>query len=149
MALIKCPECGKEISDKSRTCIHCGYPFESDNIIKINGTEYSTELFKKLLENTELKNQIEVMQFLIANTDCEFQTAKATVNKIVETKKIPQVLTLQPKPKEDLNKVKCPKCGSTNITAGQRGYSLVWGFAGSGSTVNRCANCGHKWKPGK
>lgn len=26
MALIKCPECGKEISDKSEVCIHCGYP---------------------------------------------------------------------------------------------------------------------------
>lgn len=28
MALIKCPECGKEISDKSKQCIHCGYPLE-------------------------------------------------------------------------------------------------------------------------
>ena len=26
MALIKCPECGKDISDKSKTCINCGYP---------------------------------------------------------------------------------------------------------------------------
>lgn len=26
MALIKCPECGKEISDKSQVCINCGYP---------------------------------------------------------------------------------------------------------------------------
>ena len=26
MALIKCPECGKEISDKAQACIHCGYP---------------------------------------------------------------------------------------------------------------------------
>lgn len=41
----------------------------------------------------------------------------------------------------------CPRCGSTSITAGQRGYSLLTGFIGSGKTVNRCANCGHKWKP--
>ena len=26
MALIPCPECGKEISDRAPTCIHCGYP---------------------------------------------------------------------------------------------------------------------------
>ena len=26
MALIKCPECDKEISDKANACIHCGYP---------------------------------------------------------------------------------------------------------------------------
>lgn len=25
MALIKCPECGKEISDTSKRCVHCGY----------------------------------------------------------------------------------------------------------------------------
>lgn len=27
MALIQCPECGKEISDKVTNCPHCGYPF--------------------------------------------------------------------------------------------------------------------------
>ena len=26
MALIKCPECSKEISDKAEICVHCGYP---------------------------------------------------------------------------------------------------------------------------
>ena len=26
MALIYCPECGKEISDKSLNCVHCGCP---------------------------------------------------------------------------------------------------------------------------
>ena len=26
MALIKCPECGREISDKAEACIHCGCP---------------------------------------------------------------------------------------------------------------------------
>lgn len=44
---------------------------------------------------------------------------------------------------------KCPKCGSTAITAGQKGYSLLTGFLGSNKTVNRCANCGHTWKPGR
>lgn len=26
MALIKCPECGQDVSDAADTCIHCGYP---------------------------------------------------------------------------------------------------------------------------
>ena len=26
MALIKCPECGKEVSDKADSCPECGYP---------------------------------------------------------------------------------------------------------------------------
>ena len=38
MALIKCPECGKEISDKSEKCIHCGFPLvkEKNTICRIN-----------------------------------------------------------------------------------------------------------------
>ncbi len=28
MAFVKCPECGKEISDKATQCIHCGCPIE-------------------------------------------------------------------------------------------------------------------------
>ena len=31
MALIKCPECGKKISDKATACIHCGCPIENIN----------------------------------------------------------------------------------------------------------------------
>lgn len=45
------------------------------------------------------------------------------------------------------NQPKCPRCGSTAITAGQRGYSIWTGFLRSDKTVNRCGNCGHKWKP--
>lgn len=26
MAIIKCPECGKEISDKATSCPNCGFP---------------------------------------------------------------------------------------------------------------------------
>ena len=29
MALIKCPECGRDVSDKSNACIHCGFPLSS------------------------------------------------------------------------------------------------------------------------
>ncbi len=32
MALIKCPECGKTVSDKATACIHCGYPLENIKI---------------------------------------------------------------------------------------------------------------------
>ena len=30
MALIKCPECGKEISDSAKECVHCGYKLEKE-----------------------------------------------------------------------------------------------------------------------
>lgn len=29
MTLIKCPECGKEISDTCDVCIHCGYKLQT------------------------------------------------------------------------------------------------------------------------
>ena len=32
MALVKCRECGKEISDKAKTCVHCGYHICLKNI---------------------------------------------------------------------------------------------------------------------
>ena len=31
MALIKCPECGREISDKALTCPNCGFPINTGN----------------------------------------------------------------------------------------------------------------------
>lgn len=33
MAIINCPECGKEISDKAKSCPHCGYPIESKETV--------------------------------------------------------------------------------------------------------------------
>lgn len=42
MALIKCPECGKEISDKAPACIHCGYPLQNQNAN--TGAEPETKL---------------------------------------------------------------------------------------------------------
>ena len=43
--------------------------------------------------------------------------------------------------------LRCPQCGSTNVSTGARGYSMLTGFAGAGKTVNRCGRCGYKWKP--
>lgn len=44
---------------------------------------------------------------------------------------------------------KCPKCGSTAIATVNRGYSLVWGFIGSGKPMNVCQKCGYKFDPKK
>lgn len=34
--LIKCPECNREVSDKSDKCVHCGYPLHNVNEILID-----------------------------------------------------------------------------------------------------------------
>ena len=56
MALIKCPECGKEISDKANACIHCGYPLN----------EQKEEFYKKitsLLHEETLKYEFHKISF--------------------------------------------------------------------------------------
>lgn len=32
MAMIKCPECGKEVSDKARSCPNCGNPMTDNQL---------------------------------------------------------------------------------------------------------------------
>ncbi len=32
MGLIKCPSCGRDISDKTNNCIHCGYEMRTNNV---------------------------------------------------------------------------------------------------------------------
>ena len=34
MALINCPECGKQISDKAEKCIHCGHQMKEQKVTK-------------------------------------------------------------------------------------------------------------------
>lgn len=49
MALIKCPECGKEISDKASSCPNCGCPIE------IQKTEVSGNISDQLITEQPLK----------------------------------------------------------------------------------------------
>ena len=66
MALIKCPECGGQVSDTAPACIHCGYPLQEMNdaakedakkgICCINGEEYDITWLQKeciALDNTK------------------------------------------------------------------------------------------------
>ena len=46
MALIKCSECGKEVSSNSKACIHCGNPLNS--IIAITEDQPQTKPAKKM-----------------------------------------------------------------------------------------------------
>lgn len=48
MALIKCKECNKDISDKATNCIHCGCPIEIENKC------FCEECGKELLTNDKV-----------------------------------------------------------------------------------------------
>ncbi len=45
MSLIKCNECGKEVSDKAKACPNCGNPIAVDNSVKISFPKYQQQLF--------------------------------------------------------------------------------------------------------
>jgi len=47
MALIKCPECGKEISDKAPKCIHCGYPLNKKEESKKDNSKKEKQIIKE------------------------------------------------------------------------------------------------------
>jgi len=42
-----------------------------------------------------------------------------------------------------------PKCGSTQIHADQRGFTIWTGDIGAGKIVITCLKCAYKFKPGQ
>ncbi len=159
MALIKCPECGKEISDKSSACIHCGFPLQTvkkEIICQIDTYRYDLAPIQKLIDNGV--NDIKTISDAILETigiqeSLHFRSdfRQKLAEKIIQDKMIPtffdsQTLRLST---ENQNILRCPKCGSTAITTGARGFSALTGFLGSGKTVNRCGRCGYSWRPKK
>ena len=64
MALINCPECGKEISDKAKCCIHCGYPLDEFHTTKEENisTQAKDNKYVQLLDDLEKEFKIFVAQ---------------------------------------------------------------------------------------
>lgn len=175
MALIKCVECGNDVSSFATACPHCGCPVQKSNNANKNDGLYDVEItsiqeknykyingFIHKLWNIDFDRADIVMSqipFIVAKgvSLATAETVKDLVIKegctasIVDSKESKEVFTIDQVKATGLYKkyqpLTCPRCGSTAITTGSRGYSLVWGFAGSNKTVNRCGKCGHTWKP--
>jgi len=45
----------------------------------------------------------------------------------------------------NVNEIKCPKCGSTQIQLMKRGWKVTTGFLGSSVNERVCLNCKHKF----
>ena len=61
MALIKCPECNKEISDKSTVCINCGCPVTVEKKVK----EEKVEVIKEKKESVKKNKKKKRVPFII------------------------------------------------------------------------------------
>lgn len=176
MALINCPECGNQVSDKALACIHCGYPLKDySNTVTTASQLYDVVYVGFTNNNVKNKNQASVIGQIkhILNID-----GLAAVKKVLDNPPqtiiqgvneenaewIKQLLTPygcnirieDSKSNEDNNGnlerfhhslLLCPKCGNPDIATGQRGFSMTTGFLGSSKTTNRCGKCGYKWQP--
>ena len=131
-------------------CQTCAYIYEGDSVpekcpVCHNNSfmEYDYAVLKDLKCSPELIN---AMQNLKKSDIIEYELKMSQFRNQLEQKESIE-REIRRKQQDEASKPKCPKCGSTNITTGQRGFSLLTGFWGSNKTVNRCANCGHTWKP--
>lgn len=162
MSLIICPECGKQISDKANQCVNCGFPIGEQK----TNLESNNKLYSLLLTDCS-KNRIKAIQIVREIMNCDLDTAKsltvgssAIVSKklnIDEAKKIQkrffdigvnaEIIEDNSTINVQYDTIRCPRCGSTAITTGQRGFTIMTGFWGSNKTVNRCGKCGYTWQP--
>jgi hypothetical protein len=47
------------------------------------------------------------------------------------------------------NDVECPRCGSYQVHAERRGWSLMIGALGMNRIVITCLSCGYRFRPGR
>lgn len=171
MALINCPECSKEVSDRAATCIHCGYPLQSQHavqsiaskskkIVLIGKYNRSISLESKFMNILPMIHIADGGKYLYTDGEKVLIDGLSSCYSSVLKGKLEQIglkvridgSTSEIKfenPKNPSGKICCPKCGSLEYNAGAKGFSVVTGFIGSGKTVITCLRCGNRWKPGK
>ena len=130
--------CGAKIEniDNITECPECLCPLKKEHVSQIpNGG-----LVKRISSDESFMN---AMVELYEKDPIEFQL------KITQFKtQLQQQESMKQEKQESNSKLTCPKCGSTSITEGTRGFTLTTGFIGSGKFRYVCKDCGNKWKPG-
>lgn len=155
MALIRCPECGREISDKAASCPNCGCPSSEFNRPPV--PEDTRSELDRIADEIFWEN-------LGGRKDAAVEFAKATGTLIGES------CVMMRKRKAEWKKGKksgkypdtqyCPYCASQNIEyfhkpgiVMTRQSSAFKGMLISSQTegvdMMRCQRCGAKWLPKK
>lgn len=145
--LITCPECKKQISDKSEICIHCGYPFKKINVCNINGVEYD---FSDILLNISNNQNTPAICIRKISDMCNIPIyeAKEIYFKIINDNELPQNITCEDKIQPNIPK--CPTCGSTKLsnvsTLSKAGSVFMFGLLSQKVKKTwHCNNCGYEW----
>ena len=175
MSLINCPECNKQISDKAKSCPHCGFPVEEYSHFEINNSTICYDISiisirgnENLLKTISYLRQIHgfslaetkkitdnLPQIVFRNVSLNnAERIKTSLSELGCTIEFKNSTTTSISDNQTISNyydskdiIKCPLCGSTAITTGKRGFSFITGLLGSNKTVNRCGKCGYSWQP--
>lgn len=154
MSLIKCIECGKEISDKAKSCPNCGYPININTKYKVIITGYHdtdtsayaglTKIFNMSLEYDEVMDIFNNCPYTIAEYDTLEET-NLQARKLLKWGIDVQIINPEGESEYiDTDIVSCPKCGSTHIQVVPRKWSVFSGLLTN--KVDRvCLKCRHKF----
>ena len=162
MALINCPECGKEISDKSETCIHCGFPMIriANTKCEVNGAVYDfaeefpvallptpgeyVRAYGMISRKTRMRSSDAGRLVDIVRRDKAFPESFTTEFELVD----PSILSGSTVSSNSVSVVKCPYCNSGNtkrisITSKAVNTALFGMFSVSRNSKNyHCNSCG-------
>lgn len=137
-----CPKCGNTDVGITKSCIFCNHETFDTKYTINDYLKGSLSVFKQKIIDEYASNSPEFDEELAKKRQQkEFDDIHGSMTN--EQKSVLQDMGAIP----NKDVLKCPKCGSTAISTGARGFSIVTGFLGSGQTANRCGNCGYKWKP--
>jgi DNA-directed RNA polymerase subunit RPC12/RpoP len=158
MALINCPECLKEISDRADNCPQCGFPiakqaYEAKPDIPISYwiSEEKNRIFVKCPKCN-----------LIGKVNREDTVACKTGYKLDGEGECTCGFVFKEIYKD--GRVRCPNCGSHDFSVQKEGFDtgsaccgafllgpfgLLCGADKSNQLNRHCLACGHKWKIGK
>lgn len=156
MSLIKCLECGKEISDKATVCIHCGCPIKKDKnlhttkkfVYMCMSTSCLSNPFK---EFDEYKGRIQVCP------DCgkqleyyETEIIDNDTNLVVKRSVEESHENMHNTSSQLSNMPKCPTCSSTNVKkigsiSKVAGAVTLGIYSKTAKSQFKCNSCGYKW----
>ena len=156
MSLINCPECNKEISDKAKSCPHCGYEISTNNY---DDGEYCPSCLKSCSKPRDGFDKCPYckieMKFSLRGT---FDDIYGYGENHPELKESPEFsieaynrrINYVPVEYGNISSAKCPTCQSTNIRkidGVERGASIViFGlFSKKINKTFKCSNCGYTW----
>lgn len=166
MALVKCPECNNEVSDKAKFCPNCGYPINEENNVEqeyqfcmycgirnFMTAQYCQNCGKTLASSVDADNEKSLVK------SGEQERLDDFINNELSSKE--KDSDLQSENQRSYNAASCPICGSTAIVANKKGYGigkglvgvvavgplgLLAGGIGANKLIVTCLNCGHRFE---